>query len=506
MSSISSVLDAPRRGAITTFLMMASFMQVLDTTIANVALPHIQGSLSATQDQMSWVLTSYIVVSAIMTPLAGWLSSQFGRRRVLLASIAGFTIASMLCGIAQSLSEIVLARVAQGIGGAALVPMAQAVMLDINPPERHARAMSTWVMGVTLGPIAGPALGGWLTENYDWRWVFYINVPVGILAFFGLVSSLPESQTRRSPFDFFGFTTLSLAVGALQIFLDRGQLKDWFGSPEICIEAAVSAFAFYLFVVHMFTARGTSFVNPGLFKDSNFVVGCLFCFTVGLVLYATMALLPPLLQGLMSYPVVTTGLVMAPRGFGSLIAMLILNRIVHRVDQRWIIGCGFALTAFSAWQMSHFDLQMDRGTVMWSGIAQGIGTGLVYVPMASAAFATLSATLRNEGASIFSLARNLGSSIGISAVETLLTRNAQVMHANLAAHVTPFSRLAPSQGGSLSALQMLSLNSRVTQQGAMIAYIDDFRLMMWLALASIPLVLLLRRRRAIRSVTEGAAK
>jgi MFS transporter, DHA2 family, multidrug resistance protein len=475
--------------------MMASFMQVLDTTIANVALPHMQGSLAATQDQMAWILTSYIVVSAITTPLSGWLAGRFGRRRVFLISIAAFTGASVLCGLSQTLPEIIVARIAQGMGGAALVPLSQAVMLDINPPERHAKAMSTWVMGVTLGPIVGPALGGFLTDNYDWRWVFYINVPVGILALVGLMSTMPETEKRHSGFDFFGFATLSLAVGALQVFLDRGQLKDWFGSPEICIEAAVAAIAFYLFIVHMVTGRGTRFVSPGLFTDSNFIVGSLFIFTVGLVLYASLALLPPLLQGLMNYPVVTTGLVTAPRGFGSLLAALIIGRIANRVDARIIIATGFALTALSAWQMSHFDLQMDSSTVLWSGIAQGLGTAMAYVPMASAAFATLNPALRNEGASFFSLQRNLGSSIGISIAQTLLTRNTQVMHASLASHVTPFTPLirAQAHGDALSALQLANLNAQVTEQGAMVAYVDDFRLMMWLALAAIPLVVLLRK-------------
>jgi DHA2 family multidrug resistance protein len=491
----AGVVDPARRRLITTFLMMASFMQVLDTTIANVALPHIQGSLSATQDQMAWVLTSYIVVSAIMTPLTGWLASRFGRRRVFLISIVLFTGASILCGISQTLPEMIIARIAQGMGGAALVPLAQAVMLDINPPERQARAMSTWVMGVTIGPIVGPALGGFLTENYDWRWVFYINVPVGVLALLGLISTLPETEKKKSSFDFFGFASLSLAVGALQVFLDRGQLKDWFGSPEICLEGALAAIAFYLFVVHMITGRGPHFLSTGLFKDSNFIVGSVFIFTVGLVLYASLALLPPLLQGLMNYPVVTTGLVTAPRGFGSLVSAIIIGRIGNRVDPRWLIGTGFALTALSAWQMSHFDLQMDSGVVMWSGIAQGLGTAMAYVPMASAAFATLNPALRNEGAAFFSLTRNLGSSIGISVVETLLTRNTQVLHSSLATHVTPYSQLLRVQGHgeALSALQLASLNAQVNVQGAMIAYLDDFRLMMWLALAAIPLVLLLRK-------------
>ena len=240
---MSPPIEGRHRVLITASLMTASIMQVLDNTIANVALPRIQGSVSATQDQMAWVLTSYIVAAAIMTPMAGWLAGRFGRKRIILISIAGFTLASMLCGIAQSLPQMVLARLLQGACGAALVPMSQAVMLDIYPREQLAKAMSIWVTGVTIGPIMGPALGGWLTDNYNWRWVFYINVPFGIVAFLGTLSTLPESTIKRSPFDFFGFATLSLAIGALQITLDRGQLKDWFNSPEICIEAAISVAA-----------------------------------------------------------------------------------------------------------------------------------------------------------------------------------------------------------------------------------------------------------------------
>jgi len=488
-------LDAPRRAMITVSVMLASLMQSLDNTIANVALPRIQGSLSATQDQMAWVLTSYIVAAAIMTPLAGWLAGEFGRKRVFLVSVAGFTIASMLCGLAHSLPQIVLARLMQGVCGAALVPLSQAVLLDINPPERHARAMSIWVSGVILGPIIGPALGGWLTENYTWRWVFYINVPFGILALLGILSFMPESAMRKSRFDFFGFTALSVGIGALQIMLDRGQLKDWFSSPEICIEAIVAGVALYLFVVHMLTTTHQRFVSPALFADRNFLTGNVFIFIVGAVLFATLALLPPLLQDLLNYPVFTTGLVTAPRGIGTLISMVIVGRLMGKIDTRLIIGAGFALTAFSLWQMTGFDLQMNTATVVWSGLSQGLGTGFVFVPLSAAAFATLNPALRNEGTAIFSLMRNIGSSIGISVVETLLTRNTQIMHASLAAQVTPFSAAVRAQlhGGAATAKALSGLNATVTQQAAMIAYNDDFKLMMVLSLAAIPLVLFLRK-------------
>src|SRR5579871_362450 len=438
-ATVSAVTPAapatPHRTMITVSVMLASIMQALDNTIANVALPHMQGSLGATQDQMTWVLTSYIIAAAIMTPLSGWLASRFGRKLVFQISIVGFTIASALCGIAQSLPEIVLARLLQGLCGAALIPLSQAILLDINTPQTHAKAMAIWVMGVTVGPILGPALGGWLTDNYNWRWVFYINVPFGVLSFLGLLTFLRETPRRKLRFDFFGFVSLSLAIGALQLMLDRGQLKDWFGSTEICIYAIVAATAFYLFMVHSLTSR-EPFISPSLFKDRNFLTGNIFIFVVGLVLFATLALMPPLLQELMGYPVVTTGLVTAPRGIGTFVAMFLYSRVSSRLDTRLIIAAGFGLTAFSLWQMTHFDLQMGSSLIVWSGVVQGVGTGLVFVPLATITFATLMPQFRNEGTAVFSLLRNLGSSIGISAVETLLVRNTQTLHASLAAHVT----------------------------------------------------------------------
>jgi DHA2 family multidrug resistance protein len=490
-------IDGPRRALITVSVMLASFMSALDTTIANVALPRMQGSVSATQDQMAWVLTSYIVAAAIMTPLSGWLAGQMGRNRVFLYSVAGFTVASMLCGLAQSLPQIILARLVQGLCGAALVPLSQAVLLDINPLERHARAMAVWVMGVTLGPIIGPALGGWLTENYNWRWVFYINVPFGILAFLGILRFLPEAPISKSRFDFFGFSALSVGIAAFQIMLDRGQLKDWFSSTEIWIEASVAVVAVYLFVIHMLTTTEQRFVSPALFKDRNFLTGNVFIFIVGAVLYATLALLPPLLQDLLNYPVVTTGLVTAPRGAGTLAAMFIVGRLMGKVDIRLIIGTGFALAAVSSWQMTGFDLQMDSAMVVWSGLLQGLGTGFVYVPLAAATFATLTPALRNEGTAIFSLTRNLGSSIGISVVNTLLTRNTQIMHATLGEHVTRYSPVLRARlpGGSPSLHTLAGLNASVTEQAAMIAYNNNFQLMMVLSLAAIPLVFLLRKGR-----------
>ncbi len=474
-------------------MILASFLQALDQTIANVALPHIGGELSATQEQISWVLTSYIVAAAIMIPVTGWLADRYGRKKVLVLSVIGFTVSSALCGVAQSLGQIVLFRFLQGLGGAALVPQSQAVLLDINPPERQGSAMAVWVLAVVVGPAVGPVLGGWLTDNYSWRWVFFINIPFGVFAVLGLLSSMRESHTRPATFDFFGFATLSLAVGAFQVMLDRGQLQDWFSSTEICSEAALAAVAFYVFMIHTVTARDP-FVNPGLFRDGNFDVGCVAIFTFGVVLFSTLALLPPLLQDLMGYPVVTTGWVTAPRGVGILIATLVTGRLIARVDTRLLIAAGIALTAASTWAMCGFSPLMDDRLVVWSGFIQGLGIGLAYAPLTTVSFATLAPQFRSGGTSMFNLLRNIGSSIGISTVQALLTRNTQIMHSRLGEHITLFGgQLRPAAPYSFSTPQGLAaLDASVTRQAEMIAYNNDFKLLLILSLAILPLVLLLK--------------
>ena len=485
------------RGLITASVTLATILQAVDTTIANVALPHIGGNLSASLEQMDWVLTSYIVAAAIMTPLSGWLAGRFGRKRLLVGSVIGFTVSSMLCGMAQSIDQIVFFRVLQGLSGAGLVPLSQAVLLDINPPERHGRAMALWGQGVVLGPMLAPVLGGWLTDNYSWRWVFYINVPFGVLSAIGLMAYVRETDTRKSRFDFLGFGALSLAVGALQIFLDRGELRDWFGSPEIWIEAGIAIAAFYVFIVHTLTAR-EPFVSLALFRDTNFSMGNLLVFVVGVVLFATLALLPPLLQDLLGYPVLTSGIAMAPRGFGSFVSMYVAGRLIGRVDSRLLIGIGIAVTAASLEMMCGYSTLMPQ-TLVWSTtFLQGLGTGLTYVTLTTVAFATLGVQYRSEGTSMFNLLRNVGSSIGIAATGALLTRNTQVMHERLAAHIIPWGgQIRLPAPFSLSApAGLAALNAAVTRQAQMIAYNDDFKLMFWMTLALIPLVLLLRPARA----------
>jgi len=483
------------RRMITATVMLASILQTLDNTIANVALPHMQGSLSATQEQMTWVLTSYIIAAAIMTPLSGWLATRFGRRQLFLASIFGFTLASVLCGIAQTLPQMVLFRFIQGVAGAALVPMSQAVLLDINPPERHGRAMSVWGQGVLIGPMIGPVLGGWLTDNYSWRWVFYINLPLGILALLGVLAFMPKAQTRRTDFDFLGFALLAIGIAALQLMLDRGPIADWFGSTEIWIEMTLAALALYLFAVHSATSEHP-FIRPALFKDRNFITGNLFIFVVGIVLFATLALLPTMLQTLLNQPVYQAGLLTAPRSLGTLVAMLLAGRLVGRIDSRVIMGTGLLVTAWSLWMMMGFNMQMDGRLVFWSGIVQGFGTGMIYVPLAAMAFATLSGDLRNEGTAMFSLTRNIGSSIGISIVQWLFTSNTQIMHASLSEHVSPYNlaNTNPDLAAQLaSSSGMAAVNAGLTAQSAMIAYIDNFKFMFILTVLALPLLLLVRR-------------
>jgi len=487
------------RPMITLSIMLATIMQTLDSTIANVALPHMQGTLSASQDQIAWVLTAYIVAAAIATPLTGWLVDRFGQKNIFLASIGGFTVASVLCGMSNSLAEIVAARLLQGVFGAALVPLSQVVLLDINPREKQGSAMAIWGVGVMVGPILGPTLGGWLTDSYNWRWVFFINVPIGLLASYGVWQYIrPAPGPKRLRFDMFGFATLSLAIGALQLLLDRGQQNDWFSSTETWIEAIALVVMSTYFAAHTaMTPADRSFVDFRLFRNQNFVTGVLFIFIVGLVLYATRALIPTMLETLMNYPVATTGLVTAPSGAGTMITMLIVGRLIGKVDLRLMLFVGFTVTAVSLWQMCHYTIELSRGDIIWPGVIQGIGMGLVFVPLSAATFTTLSPSMRAQGTALFSLVRNIGSSIGISLVQTMLVRNTVIAHASLTERIT-YANSAwhnPAVAGAYdlsTAAGAALLDSTVTQQAAMIAYIDDFWLMLFLTLAVTPLLLLIQ--------------
>ena len=484
----------PHRRLITVSIMLATIMQALDTTIAIVALPHMQGSLQSSQDQISWVLTSYIVATAIATPLTGWLCGRWGRRRIFLLAVVGFTLASAMCGVAGSLSQMVGARLLQGLFGAALVPLSQAVMLDINPKEKLGQAMALWGAGIMIGPILGPMIGGWLTEHAHWRWVFFINLPIGVVAFLGIARYLPESRPAGQRLDVFGFATLSLAVGLLQLFLDRGQHLDWFNSVEIRLEAAGCVAALAFFVAHTWTTTGTSFLNRELLRDRNFVTGILFSFIIGMILFATMALQPALLQELLGYPVVDTGLLMVPRGLGTMLSMMLVGRLMTWFDARTLMAFGFAITAVALYQMTGMTLEMDHDLIVISGFLQGIGIGFTFIPLTAAAFGTLAPQLRNDGTPIFALLRNIGSSVGISMVVSLLTERNSRAHAELAIDLHAGNAVLQSMPAPFDAatpIGQMMLNGLLNRQASMLAYIADFDLMMWLTLAAMPLLLLL---------------
>ena len=487
------------RGLLTLAVMGASVMQILDTTIANVAIPHMRASLGATSETVNWVLTSYILASAVAMPITGWLADRIGRRRLFLAAIVGFIITSMACGAAQNLEEMVIFRFLQGISAAFIGPLSQSVMLDINPPERHARAMSIWGMGIMIGPIMGPILGGWLTEAVSWRWVFYVNLPVGLATLALMWALLPATGKRRRKFDLFGFSMLALGLAALQLMLDRGAHEDWFESIEIWIELGVAIACLWIFAVHLIVGRNPLF-NRRMITDRNFVTAMGFMIVIGVVMFASMALLPPMLQSLFGWPVIDTGWVLAVRGVGILFSMAIAGRLTGRIDARWMVGTGLVIAAYSLWQMSHWSLAMGMQPVIVSGLVQGLGMGLIFIPLNTMAFATIAPEYRTDGSSLLNLFRSLGASVGISIVTTLLGTNSQTSHADLAQHITAGSTSlidasTADRFGVAGDTAMAIVNAEITRQAMMVAYIDDFWLMMWITAAAVPLVLLLRPSR-----------
>lgn len=497
MSEPSAGSGTAHRGLVTVSIMLATIMQTVDTTIANVALPNMQGSMSATSEQISWVLTSYIVAAAIMTPMTGFLTTRLGRKKLFLTAVAGFTVTSILCGLATSLEELVLFRILQGVFGAGLVPLSQSVLLDTYPREKHGSAMAMWGVGVMVGPILGPTLGGYLTEFYNWRWVFLINLPFGVLAFIGIFAFVEETEKEPRRFDLFGFALLALAIGSLQLMLDRGQGLDWFASMEIIVETLIATVCLYMFIAHMMTAK-EPFLEPGLFRDRNLILGLVFIFVVGIILLATLALLPPFLQNLMGFPVITTGEVLAPRGIGSMVSMLVVGRLVNVVDARLLIGTGLMLVSLSLFQMAEFNLNISPWAVVQTGLIQGAGLGLVFVPLSTITFSTLATRYRTEGTSMFSLIRNIGSSIGISIMVAMAARHTQTNHAVLGEQLSSYRepvRQLLEQGGLGSTDQALAvLNAELSRQAAAIGYLNDFRLMAWVTLLSLPLLLVFRKQ------------
>ncbi len=501
----------PYRGLITAAAVMSVLMQALDSTIANVALPYMQGSLAASGDEITWVLTSYVIAAAIMTAPVGWLAVRFGRKRLFIACLTGFTITSMLCGAAQSLGQIVIFRLLQGMCGAALVPLSQATMLDIYPFERRAQAMAIFGMGVMLGPIMGPTLGGYLTDWYNWRWVFYVNLPFGILAITGLALFMPKtSPSPELRFDWTGFGVLAMGIGSLQLMLDRGQDQDWFSAREIVVEAVLAGLGLYLFVVHMLTAE-KPFLAPAVFRDRNFVSCAVLMFSVSVVLMSSSALLAPYLQNLAGYPVSTAGIAMAPRGIGTAVGMFLASRMARRFDQRKVMAIGLIILGWSLDVMSGWTPDIPRQELLVTLLLQGFGMGLVFNPMTVVAFTTLSPSLRGDATSLQALSRNIGAAIGISVTTFMLARSTQALHQDIGAAVTPFNRalqvggrigqfwpLAPTPGALVTVPQgEMMLDHMVSRQAAIIAYNNDYRMMSFVVVP--PLILLLFMRRPGRA-------
>jgi MFS transporter, DHA2 family, multidrug resistance protein len=498
MSAAASEEMAPFvRIMLTICVMMATVMQALDTTIANVALPYMQGSLSTTQDQVNWVLTSYIVAAAIMTSPLGWMATRLGRKKLFIVCAAGFTLASMLCGAALSIEQMVAFRLLQGVFGAALVPLSQTVMLDIYPPAQRGSAMAIWGMGVMLGPIMGPTLGGWLTDAYTWRWVFFVNLPFGILTVLGLSVFMKESVLRRDiPFAWFGFLSLSLGIGALQMMLDRGEDQGWFGSTEIVVEGILSIVGFYFFLADSFTSK-RPFIPLRIFRDWNFSIAVIFMFIIGIILLATMALVTPYLQNLMGYPVLASGYLLGSRGIGTFVAMMIVGRLLGKIDARKLIFLGLTLATSSLWVMVYWSPESSARAIAIDSVVQGLGLGFVFVPLNTIAFATLPGEFRTDGTAIWTLIRNLGSSIGISLIIAELTNLISVFHSQLAEKISPFNDALrmPNAAGVLSTATeagRATLDAIVTQQAAVMAYSNDFLVMTFISLSAFPLLFLIR--------------
>ncbi|MSP05380.1 MAG: DHA2 family efflux MFS transporter permease subunit [Acetobacteraceae bacterium] len=487
------------RTLITICVIFGTTIQALDSTIANLALPYMQGSLNATIDQVAWVLTSYIIATAIMTAPMGWLATRFGRKKLLLLCLGGFTIFSVLCAAAQSLEQLVVFRLIQGAFGAGLVPLAQSILLDIYPAEQHGPAMAVWGMGLMIGPIIGPPIGGFLTDFCHWRFVFLVSPPLAVLSFIGLLAFLPRSAAQASlRFDWLGFTVMAIAVAAFQLMLDRGQTEDWFYSNQIVIAAIVAGLGFYLFAVHIVMADHP-FISPALFKDRNFVAATLMLFAFSVVLISSNALSAPWLQTISNYPVVTAGLLLAPRGLSSMFGMMLVGQLTNRVDPRWMISTGLLCTAWSFWDMMGWTPDMAPYWVAYVMAVQGFGLGMTFIPLQVVAFTTLDPALRTQGAGLINLFRNIGAAFGVSIMAATLVRNSQALHEEIGVHITPFNRMLdfyPSLHSFLSPDARMGaafLDRMVNTEATVMAYLRDFQLEMVITLLSLLLIPLIRR-------------
>jgi DHA2 family multidrug resistance protein len=490
-------------------VMLATFMEVLDTSVANVALPHIAGGLSATPEEATWVLTSYLVSNAIILPTAAWLGAIFGRKRFLLTCIMLFTLASAGCGAAPSLALLVLMRVLQGVGGGALQPIAQAVLLESFPPARRGVAMAAYGVGVVVAPILGPTLGGWITENYSWRWIFYINLPVGLLAILMVGTFIEDPPYIRrsgwSRIDYFGFGLMAIGLATLQVMLDRGQEDDWFSAVWVRWFAAIAAVSLIAFIIRELRTKDP-IVDLRILRNRNFAVGTLLIAILGMVLYSMVAMLPLFLQILMGYSALLSGLAITPRGLGALVMNVIAGRLIGILDGRVLIAAGFALVGWSGFIFSQMNLEIAMSNVVWANVLNGIGTAMIFVSLATTTMGTLRNEQMGNATGIFNLMRNIGGSIGIAGMATFLDRWAQSHQAILVSHLTPYdpayqqwlntaqSGLKTQVGGVAAGPKALGLLYNVLgQQARLLAYMDNFWVISCLSLLAVPLVLLFKK-------------
>lgn len=497
---MAKVLDndiVRQRWLIILAVMSATLMQVLDTTIVNVALPHMQGSLGATSDQISWTLTSYLVSSAIFMPLTGFFTDRLGRKKYLLLCIAGFTIASALCGASMSLAEMVFFRLLQGVFGAALVPLSQAIMADVYSEEERGKAMAIWGIGVMVGPILGPTLGGYLTEVANWRWTFYVNVPVGVLALLIGWRVVPDSQRKKRSMDWLGLLFISLAIGGGQYFLDRGNQQDWLSAIDIRLALLLCLVGFIGFLSYSLSRPGTAVFDLRIFKDHNFTIASLLLGVMGLGMFGTMVIQPLMLEGLLDYPVLLTGLVMAPRGISGMVGMLLISRIIHRVDARLLIVSGILCCIVGNAAGTYYSMNISPLWIILPLIVQGFGLSLIFVPLSTIAYATLPAAARTEAAGLYSLLRTLGSSIGISITITLVTRQTQVVWNQLGGFINPYNPalyqyLQPLQLKAQQPFAAAVLGNTLSRQAQMVAFVDAYAFITWSFVVMLPLVFLLK--------------
>jgi DHA2 family multidrug resistance protein len=493
-TALASNAAAGGHRAITVAALMATYMEAVNVSLPNAALPHIQGTLSMANDEAGWVFTSYIAASAVIMPMARWLAGRYGRKAIFQFAIIVFALGLMLDTLATTPIQFVLARIVQGAASGPLALLSLAILLDVLPPARHARISLAWTVCALLGISSGPSIGGWLSEYHGWHSIFYFSLPMIGFIFLAMALSLPEKRAEQNPpFDFFGLATFSLGMIGLQMVLDRGERLEWFASAEIWVEAIASVLGFYLFIVHVLTTD-IHFLNKALFKDRNFVLSTIMLFAVGFVLLPTLALTSPMLEELLNYPVDTTGYMTLARGVPLVGAVVLMSFVPAQIDNRLFVIGGLALVVYANWSMLGYSPAMDWRPVAAAGLLQGAGLGMLLPALAKAAFGTLDPKFRPEGSALFGLSRVYGSAIGIAVVQMFFYSNTQAMHLALAKNLTPYRNVA-HVAGSIAKPGLAMLNDMVTQQAAVVAVIGQFKILMFAMLIVSPLVLFLRKPR-----------